>query len=76
MIAVVQRVLEAKVTVAGDIVGAIGEGLLVLADGAYAPGHHLVDWSSAAGSRLDPGLYFIRLTVPGRTLVRRFVLMK
>ena len=53
-----------------------GRELLVLADGAYGPGHHSVDWSSSGHSALDPGLYFVRLTVPGRTITRRFVLMK
>ena len=29
-----------------------------------------------ARSMLGPGLYFVRLTVPGRTIVRRFVYMR
>jgi hypothetical protein len=53
-----------------------GRELLVLGNGAFAAGHHSLEWSSAAGARLDPGLYFIRLAVPGRSLVRRFVLMQ
>ena len=53
-----------------------GRELLVLADGTYAPGRHSVSWSSIPGSKLGPGLYFVRMTVPGRTLMQRFVLMK
>ena len=53
-----------------------GRELVILADGAFGAGRHSLDWSSVAGSRLDPGLYFIRMSVPGKTIVRRFVLMK
>ena len=53
-----------------------GRELLVLVDGTYPAGRHAVDWSDAARATLDPGLYFVRLRVPGRTIVRRFVLMK
>jgi len=52
-----------------------GRELMVLADGAYGAGRHVVEWSGSA-SRLDPGLYFVRLTVPGRTIVRRFALVR
>jgi hypothetical protein len=52
-----------------------GRELLVLADGPFPAGRHSVDWSGVA-SRLDPGLYFVRFTVPGRTVTRRFVLMR
>jgi hypothetical protein len=52
-----------------------GRELLVLADGTFPAGRHSVDWSGVA-SRLDPGLYFVRFTVPGRTVTRRFVLMR
>jgi hypothetical protein len=53
-----------------------GRELLVLADGQFPAGRHSIGWSSTAGARLDPGLYFIRFSVPGRTIVRRFVLMR
>jgi hypothetical protein len=53
-----------------------GRELLVLADDQFPAGRHSVDWSPVAGSRLVPGLYFVRMTVPGGNLVRRFVLMK
>jgi len=52
-----------------------GRELLVLVDGAFPAGRHSVNWSGVA-SRLDPGLYFVRFTVPGRTVTRRFVLMR
>ena len=53
-----------------------GRELLVLADGAFPAGRHSVDWSGVAGGRLDPGLYFIRFSAAGHTIVRRFVLMR
>jgi hypothetical protein len=53
-----------------------GRELLRLADATFAPGRHAIDWSVASGRSLDPGLYFIRLSVPGHTLVRRFVVVK
>ncbi len=53
-----------------------GRELLVLADGTFPAGRHSVDGSSLARTHLDPGLYFVRLVVPGRTIVRRFVFMK
>jgi hypothetical protein len=53
-----------------------GRELLVLADGTFPAGRHSIDWSSIAGSRLGPGLYFIRMSVPGRSIIRRFVLVR
>jgi hypothetical protein len=52
-----------------------GREVLVLADGPFPAGRHSLDWSGVA-SRLDPGLYFVRFTVPGRAISRRFVLMQ
>jgi hypothetical protein len=51
-----------------------GRELQVLADGAFPAGRHALAWSNAGASRLHPGLYFVRMTVPGRTMVRRLVL--
>ena len=53
-----------------------GREQLVLADGVFAPGRHSIDWSNAGRSALDPGLYFVRFSIPGRTITRRFVLMR
>jgi hypothetical protein len=53
-----------------------GRELLVLADGMFPSGRHTVDGTGLARSMLGPGLYFVRLTVPGRTIVRRFVYMR
>jgi hypothetical protein len=53
-----------------------GRELQVLAHGVFPAGRHPVQWSNARGSRLHPGLYFIRMTVPGHTMVRRFVLVE
>lgn len=53
-----------------------GRERLLLANGGFAPGRHSIDWTSQGSSQLDPGLYFIRLQTPGRTITQRFVLMK
>ena len=53
-----------------------GRELLILADGAFAPGRHSIDWTSSGHQALDSGLYFVRLSMSGRTITRRFVLMK
>jgi hypothetical protein len=51
-----------------------GREVQVLADGAFPAGRHAVAWSNAGASRLSPGLYFVRMAVPGRTMVQRLVL--
>jgi len=53
-----------------------GRELLVLADGPLPAGRHSFDWTSTSHSRLDPGLYFVRFTVPGRSFVQRFALVR
>jgi hypothetical protein len=51
-----------------------GRELQVLADGAFGAGRHQVEWSNTGRAALRPGLYFVRMTVPGSTIVRRFLL--
>ncbi|MBI5711604.1 MAG: hypothetical protein HZC42_15065, partial [Candidatus Eisenbacteria bacterium] len=53
-----------------------GREVAVLADGAYAPGRHQAEWDAAARGGARPGLYFVRLRVPGRVLVRRVVMTR
>src|SRR6185369_10180867 len=53
-----------------------GRELLVLADGPFPAGRHSVDWTSGARAHLGPGLYFIRFSVPGRSFVQRFALVR
>ena len=50
--------------------------LLVLADGPFPAGRHSVDWTSSARVHLGPGLYFVRFSVPGRSFVQRFALVR
>jgi len=47
--------------------------IATLADGAFEPGVHEVQWQGRVAA---PGLYFVRYTVPGRTLTRRLVRME
>jgi hypothetical protein len=53
-----------------------GRELLVLANGPFPAGRHSIDWTSSARTHLDPGLYFVRFTVPGRSFVKRFALVR
>lgn len=46
MIAVIQRVTEASVTIDGNICGAIGTGFLILLGVTHADGHEDVEWLS------------------------------
>ena len=48
--------------------------VLTLADGVYGAGRHVAQMSAEA--KLSPGLYFVRMTVPGKTLTTRFMQMK
>src|SRR5205085_4444093 len=47
-----------------------GRTLAVLAEGEWGSGIHEVTWN---GTHAPAGLYFLRLSVPGRTLTRRMV---
>jgi hypothetical protein len=53
-----------------------GRERLVLANGEFAAGRHSMDGGAIAAGELKPGLYFLRMSVPGTNLVRRFVLTK
>ena len=50
-----------------------GREAAVLAEGVWDAGVHEVTWR---GSAARPGLYFVRLKVPGRTFVQRLVRMQ
>ena len=64
---------EAKVRLA--VYDLQGRERLVLADDLFPAGRHTVDGARIAASGLDPGLYFLRMSVPGTSFVRRFLLM-
>jgi hypothetical protein len=45
-------------------------------DGVFAPGRHTFRLEAAwTPTQVTPGLYFVRLTVPGRSLTQRFALV-
>ena len=52
-----------------------GREAAVLADGEYEPGRYRVTWP-AVGALEPSGLYFVRLSAGGRTLVRRAVVIR
>jgi hypothetical protein len=52
-----------------------GRERLVLADDVFAAGVHAMDGGRIEAAGLGPGLYFLRMSVPGKTLVRRFLTM-
>jgi hypothetical protein len=53
-----------------------GREVAVLAEGTYEAGRHQVAWDGPAAGRVGPGLYFVRLSVAGRSLVRRTVVTR
>ena len=54
-----------------------GRRVRSLARGAYEPGEHHLTWDGAAenGTRVSPGMYFVRLTTPQGTFRRSLVLL-
>jgi ABC-type transporter MlaC component len=50
-----------------------GREVLTLADGEFGAGRHQAQLSTGRG--LSPGLYFVRMSVPGQTFVKRFAVM-
>jgi len=53
-----------------------GREIATLANGEFPAGRHSIAWQSRGSGSPAPGLYFVRLGVPGATFVKRFVLMK
>lgn len=53
-----------------------GREVAVLAEGVYDPGRYQVVWDGSGRGGVSPGLYFVRLSVPGQALVRRIVVTK
>jgi uncharacterized repeat protein (TIGR02543 family) len=53
-----------------------GRERLVLANDVFPAGRHSVDGTKLADAGLDPGLYFLRMTVPGQNLVQRFMMVR
>jgi len=51
-----------------------GREVAVLAEGVYEAGRHQAGWEAAG--RVGPGLYFVRLSAAGRSLVRRIVVTR
>jgi hypothetical protein len=53
-----------------------GREVATLAEGVFAPGRHPIEWNGLeAPGTARSGVYFIRLAVPGRSWMRRVVLM-
>lgn len=55
-----------------------GRPVRVLAEGFHEAGEYSIRWDGARrdGSRLTPGLYFIRLDVPGASVSEKAILLK
>jgi len=54
-----------------------GREVAVLAEGHYRPGFYQAQWHDRGEqSRPASGVYFVRLTTPGRTLMQRVLLMR
>ncbi len=53
-----------------------GREVAILADGLHEPGRYQVTWGVDAGrGSAGAGVYFVRLSAPGRSLVRRVVVI-
>lgn len=50
-----------------------GREVAILAEGVYEPGMHEAAWGAAEAR---PGLYFVRMTAPGHTFMRRLARMQ
>jgi len=53
-----------------------GREVAVLAEGVLEAGRHQVRWDGASSGRVGAGLYFVRLSAAGRSLVRRTVVTR
>jgi hypothetical protein len=53
-----------------------GREVAVLVEGEFEAGRHQVRWAGASSGQVGPGLYFVRLSVAGRSLVRRTVVTR
>jgi hypothetical protein len=58
------------------VVDVQGREVAVLAEGDFEAGRHQVRWEGASAGQVGPGLYFVRLSVAGRSLVRRTVVTR
>lgn len=59
-----------------SVIDVQGREVAVLAEGVYGAGRHQARWEGATSGRVGPGLYFVRLSVAGRSLVRRAVVTR
>jgi hypothetical protein len=60
-----------------SVIDVQGREVAVLAEGVREAGRHQVRWEGAGGGgQVGPGLYFVRLSVAGRSLVRRTVVTR
>ena len=53
-----------------------GRVVAVLADGTFEAGRYQVTWDGARRGAISPGLYFVRMSASGRSLVRRVVVVR
>jgi subtilisin family serine protease len=59
-----------------SVIDVQGREVAVLAEGIFEAGRHQVRWEGASSGGVGPGLYFVRLNVAGRSLVRRSVVTR
>ena len=59
-----------------SVIDVQGREVAVLAEGVFEAGRHQVRWDGGAAGQVGPGLYFVRLSVAGRSLVRRTVVTR
>jgi subtilisin family serine protease len=59
-----------------SVIDVQGREVAVLAEGVFEAGRHQARWEGASSGRVGPGLYFVRLSVANRSLVRRTVVTR
>ena len=64
--------------VRADVYDAAGRRVAGLLDGPFAAGSHEARWDgrTESGARAEPGVYYVRLSLPGYSGARRVVMLR
>jgi hypothetical protein len=70
--------LPSKERVRVEVFDVRGRSVVVLADGEYTPGWHIVRWSGLdrAGTQVAPGVYFARLASESKAVMAKMLLVR
>jgi hypothetical protein len=56
----------------------LGQKVATLAAGTFSSGRHMINWDgrSSSGDRLAAGIYLVKMTVPGSSMIRKLTKLK